>query len=140
MQRPDKFGQVYAMSPVFRSESELSFDDRAPFGSGSDFMRQDPVMIYQHNRSIGAICGFPMMGQFHIEMGRDDGFFYSTARTLPFLKTVARDCGSISVDVSRPGGHDTSYWIPAMSRAIQAIGEYYQPSQLAQRKSTDFKI
>ncbi|MCO5143685.1 MAG: alpha/beta hydrolase-fold protein [Oligoflexia bacterium] len=111
----EKFAAIYSISPIFRRENELEEADRAGYGSGQEFRKNDPASFYQDRIAKGEV-GFRFR-QFRIEIGKDDTLLNSYPNTKYFLQQLQRDFGSQKVNTIRPGGHDSTYWSGALSRA-----------------------
>ncbi len=119
--RPNLFSQLYSISPVFRSEESLEPQDRAAFGSGKEFQRNDPYSLAkernQKDRSSLSV------ERFHIEIGKDDGFLRDGSNTAEYLQHLQTEFGDDQVEMHYPGGHDGSYWKHALLRSIQFLGD-----------------
>ena len=127
MKRPDLFGQLYAISPVFRAEDGLEPQDRPAFGSGSQFLANDPRSLAE-DRSSKGLSPIPI-DRFHVEIGNEDSFLRNNSSTHQFLKMLQEKYGSSRIEMHRSGGHDGTYWKGALGRAIQFLGEGFSDKE-----------
>lgn len=120
------FGQVYAISPVFRGDSdrELEPEDRAAFGRGREFCEQDIVCRYERLPKKGS-CRYPVP-RFQVEIAKDDPFYRGSdgvapevgASTRRFLSRLQDECPVNAPPFTKSGGHSLPYFRGGVERML----------------------
>lgn len=129
------FGQVYALSPVFRGDDDraLEPEDRAAFGRGAEFCEQDIVCRYEKFKGKFDPCPYPVR-RFKTEIAQDDMFYAGTggvapevsSRTRAFFNQLRHDCPENAEPPSLTGGHTVEFFKPGLSRMLKFFLRRFQ--------------
>jgi len=121
------FGQVYALSPVFRGDDDrtLEPEDRIAFGKGQDFCEQDIVCRYKKRPAVAGACPYPV-SRFKVEIAKDDAFYVGTGGIPPqvtrttrdFLGRMRNDCPDNVLPPNLSGGHTEAFFRPGVKRML----------------------
>lgn len=113
LKNPKVFSALEAISPIFRAEKDLLPEDRDGFGSGEQYLKNDPATIALEQ-------GMPSGLAFHMQIAIDDGLLIELEKTQDFFEKMSARYPD-RVMATGTGGHSTKFWCGALRRSMNSL-------------------